>query len=265
MFDDIERMLGGLENTIRIPISIPLDDDGNLDRLCPHPQCRHAFKVLFDDWEAKVSNEKAFCPLCRHDAEPTDFNTPELDEYIGEVSLAHAAGLIDDTMSRMAQAFNATQSRNDFISVKMSYEPGARPVLMPPEAAEQMRQKFECEQCSCHYSSVGAAFFCPACGHNSSRSTFDQTVALVRKVLASIDDIAATVEKKPDSDSAKDYVRETLEGLVGRLIGAFQRLAEAVFDEHPHRAQFKPRRNVFQLPHQNLWVNSGSGRRPRLW
>ena len=145
MFDDIERMLGGLENTIRIPISIPLDDDGNLDRLCPHPQCRHAFKVLFDDWEAKVSNEKAFCPLCRHDAEPTDFNTPELDEFIGEVSLAHAAGLIDDTMSRMAQAFNATQSRNDFISVKMSYEPGGRPVLMPPEAAEQMRQKFECD------------------------------------------------------------------------------------------------------------------------
>jgi ribosomal protein L37AE/L43A len=83
----------------------------------------------------------------------------------------------------------------------MSYEPGARPVLMPPEAAEQMRQKFECEQCSCHYSSVGAAFFCPACGHNSSRSTFDQTVALVRNVLASIDDIAATVEKKLDSST----------------------------------------------------------------
>lgn len=215
MFDDIEQALAGLESTIRIPISIPLDDDGNFDRLCPHPRCRHSFKVLFEDWEAKVSNERAYCPLCRHEADSTDFNTPEFDEHVGDVGLAYAMGLFDNAMSHAAQAFNSSQRRNDFISISMSYEPGARPIVMPPEAAAQMRQRFICEKCSCRYASIGAAFFCPACGHNSARSTFDQTIAVVRTTLASIEAVAATIAEKVDNDSAKDFVHETLEGLIG--------------------------------------------------
>lgn len=262
MFGDFERALRGLDGSVEIPISIPLDDDGYLDRVCPNTNCRHEFKVLFDDWESKVPNDRAYCPLCRHNTDPTDFNTPELDAHISDVAQAYAAGVIDQAMTDAARAFNRSQPRDGFIKMSMSYHPGGTPVIFPVAAADSMRQRFTCEACGCRYASIGAAFFCPACGHNSARSTFDQTIELVRKNVAALESIRTTIANQFDDDAARDFVRETLEALIGRLVSAFQRLAEALFDELPNRAQFNPRRNVFQnvAESSDLWEQAGKGR-----
>ena len=262
MFDDLERAFDDLEGGVQIPISIPLDDDGYLDRKCPKDECRHEFKVLFEDWEAKIPEARAFCPVCKHQTEHNDFSTPELDAHIAAVGEAYVAGLIDEYMADAARKFNQSQPRNSFIQMNMSYVPGMRSIMMPLEAQEQMRQRFTCEQCGCRYASIGAAFFCHACGHNSARSTFDQTIALVRKNLVALESVSKSIAEKFDGDMAKDFTRETLERNVGRLISAFQRLAEALFDELPNRSQFKPRKNVFQNLAESsaLWQQAGKGR-----
>jgi hypothetical protein len=262
MFEDLENALRGLEQTVRIPISIPLDDAGYFDRICPDGNCRHEFKVLFEDWEAKVPEERAYCPVCRHESDPTEFNTAELKAYIADVAQAYAAGLIDQTMSEAAEAFNRSQPRNSFISMSMSYEPGAALIVLPATAADAMRQKFVCETCGCRYASIGAAFFCPACGHNSAQTTFDQTLSLVRNNLATLDTIAGTIADHSDLDMAKDFRRELLEASIGRLVSAFQRLSEAIFDQLPNRSQFNPRRNVFQNIQESsdLWQQAGKDR-----
>jgi hypothetical protein len=262
LFDDLERALRGFGGSFRIPISIPLDDDGNIDRVCPSIACRHEFKVLFDDWEAKVRDDRAYCPLCRNAAEPTEFNTAELDEYVAQATRNFAVGHLNQRMHRAARTFNSSQPRNGFIKMSMSYHPGTMPILMPIQAAEQMRQKLVCEKCGCRYASIGAAFFCPACGHNSASSTFDQTIALVRKIIGSLDAVESVIIDNVDKDTAKDYVRETLENLIGRLISAFQRLAEALFDELPNRSQFNPRRNLFQnlSESSDIWQQAGKRR-----
>ena len=64
-------------------LSLPIetDDDGYLDRRCPWGECNLDFKILSDDWSNFVSNEVAYCPFCRHEAEASDFITPEQLEY----------------------------------------------------------------------------------------------------------------------------------------------------------------------------------------
>jgi hypothetical protein len=262
MFDDFESAFDGLGGVFRVPICIPLDEDGYMDRKCPHPSCGHLFKVLFDDWETKIPEEQAFCPLCRHGTERNDFTTPEFDAYVGDVAQNFAAGLIDDAMSQAAQSFNRSQPRGGFIEMSMTYERGHQPIMMPFETEAAMRQKFACEKCDCHYASIGAAFFCHACGHNSARTTFDQTLALVRKNLLAFDSVSEVIGEKFDADMARDFLREFYEGSIGRIVGAFQLLAEAVFDELPNRSQFKPRRNVFQnlSESSDLWEKAGKGR-----
>ena len=77
MFDDVIRKLRQLERGVQVPINLELDDNGYLDRVCPSDECGTHFKVLFDDWRDIVRDEEVFCPLCRHDGESDEWNTPE--------------------------------------------------------------------------------------------------------------------------------------------------------------------------------------------
>ena len=82
MFDDVLRKIKQLERGVQVSIQLELDDNGYLDRVCPSDECRTHFKVMFDDWRNIVRDEEVFCPLCRHDAKASEWNTPEQLQYI---------------------------------------------------------------------------------------------------------------------------------------------------------------------------------------
>lgn len=246
MFDDTIRQLKKLgQEGSKVSISLPLDNEGYFDRRCPSEACQSDFKVLFEDWKQKVSNAQVFCPVCREEAKATGWNTPEQIKYIRQVGLNHLRGIIGKALSQDAQDFNRRQ-RPGFLTISMSYKPGALPLIVPISATEELRQKFTCEQCGCRYSSLGAAFFCPACGHNSAESTFSQAIETVRKSLAALPAIRQAVETVADADAGKNTVQGILEGSMERLVGAFQRIAEVFFDRTPAVTATRRRRNVFQ-------------------
>jgi hypothetical protein len=118
-----------------------------------------------------------------------------------------------------------------------------------------MQQRLACEVCGCQYASVGAAFFCPACGHNSAVTTFGSAVAAVRRQVESLASISEAVRRSAGPDAAEDTVRHLLENSLVKLAGSFQRFAEATFASLPHCAEVKYRRNVFQnIPESSeLW------------
>src|SRR5438067_112951 len=200
MFDNVIRELKKMEGGSQLPISIPIDNDGYLDRRCPSEACQADFKVLMEDWKAKVSDDQVFCPICREEAKATEWNTPEQQEYIRQVGINYMQGLIGQALSQDASDFNRRQ-RPGFINISMSYKPGTPTLVVPISAAEELRQKFTCEQCGCRYSSLGAAFFCPACGHNSAESTFSQTIETVQKSLAALPAIREAVRAAADEDA----------------------------------------------------------------
>ena len=63
MFDDILRGLERIPERQTISVDVVLDEDGYYDRTCPAPECRNGFKVLFEDWKAKVPDETAYLSL----------------------------------------------------------------------------------------------------------------------------------------------------------------------------------------------------------
>ena len=64
-------------------------------------------------------------------------------------------------------------------------------VLAPPEAAAPMRLKITCSECSCRYAVVGAAYFCPACGHNSANRMYSQSMQGIGQVVDALPGIRA--------------------------------------------------------------------------
>src|SRR5438067_13249128 len=140
MFDNVIRELKKLEAGTQLSISIPIDNDGYLDRRCPAEACQADFKVLMEDWNHKFSGAQVFCPICREEAKATEWNTPEQQEYIRQVGINHIQGIIGKALSQDANDFNRRQ-RPGFITISMSYKPGTPARIVPIRAAEAVRQK----------------------------------------------------------------------------------------------------------------------------
>lgn len=254
MFNKVQRELKTLERGVRIPITLPLDDEGYLDRICPAVSCQAEFKVLFQDWREKVRDEQVYCPTCRYEASASEWNTAEQREHIKSRAIAHVQNIIHRALSDDARAFNRRQQPG-FIQLSMSAKRGSPPIIMPIDAAKAMRQRFICEVCSCHYASIGAAFFCPACGYNSVIATFNQTIETVRNIVSMTASVRTVLATTFDEDIARDSMRYMIEDNLGRLVGAFQIYAETLFERLPKAAPIKRRKNVFQnlIESSSLW------------
>lgn len=229
-----------------LSVQVPVDDDGYFDRKCPASTCMADFKVKFDDWKDLVRDEQVFCPVCRHEAESGDWNTAEQVEYIKSQALAYFQGMITSALQKDAKEFNRRQSRSSFIKLALNVKPATLPVLVPPEALEVMQQQFVCENCNCRYASIGTAFFCPACGHNSVIRSFETTVKTVRATLAALPAIKQTLTMHQNKDAAENTARQITEDSFCRLVSAFQKYAEASFAQHPNAHLMTIKKNVFQ-------------------
>ncbi|HVX13311.1 MAG TPA: hypothetical protein VHC22_19155 [Pirellulales bacterium] len=258
MFDKLLRELKKLEQGVTVPVQLHLDEKGYIDRQCPSEECRADFKVLRQDWENKVQAHVSYCPICRFEAARTEWNTDAQREHLREAAIAHLKSTIGQAMQQDAREFNRRQLRGGLISMSMSVKPSQLPVLIPPQAGEALRQEFICDACSCRYSSIGAAFFCPACGHNSAQSTFAAAVRTVRESVLALSSIRSVVEAAADENAAENTVRQLLENGLVKLVASFQRFAEATFHDLPNASTFQVRKNLFQNLNEStsLWRNA---------
>ena len=135
-------------------------------------------------------------------------------------------------------------------------------VALPPAAAEPMRLKIVCSACECRYAVIGAAYFCPSCGHNPADQVFAQTVAGIRQSLATLSSVRTAIQ---DPDTAESLTRLIIENSLQNAVTAFQRCAEAMFSNIESAPT--ARRNVFQnlAEGSQLWqAVTGKGYRDHL-
>lgn len=242
-------------DVISLSVPIELDDHGYWDRRCPSDECGFSFKIHYEDFQEKVPDEGARCPFCGHAAGAYDFNTPEQAAYLEQVAVAQVLGTLTEQLREIAARFNRGQPRSGFITMRMDVSAPERTVSLPPRAAEAMTLRIACQACECRFSVIGAAYFCPACGHNSAPATFAQSLAAARNALAALPQITAAVA---DPDASAQVRRGIIEANLGTLVMAFQRWAEA---EYPHLPAAAPkiRRNAFQSLDEGstLWEAAG--------
>ncbi len=238
-----------------INLPIELDDDGYLDRQCPWSECGRAFKVMNDDWEAKVSVGCAYCPFCGHESEPSDFSTPEREEYFREAALAFMNQQLVRMLGDVARDFNRSMPKRGPISMRMDVSSPSVSVPLQPAAQDTMTMRVACERCECRFAVIGAGFFCPTCRYNSAGHTLEQAVAAARRALSVLPTVMDSIS---DADARDQVARHLIEAQIGNLVTAFQRFAEVELPRLP-ASEKPPRRNAFQniTEGDRLWSAAG--------
>lgn len=240
MFEDLIRALGSLDGR-QVSVSMPADADGYFDRACPSEACLFEFKIHEDDWRDKVRDEEVFCPFCRHGAPSDRWWTEAQIEHAKQAAFGEVSSEINAAMKRDADRWNRGQPRNSCLRITMSVDNKPRHIALLPAAAEPMEFKIACPACDCRYAVIGAAYFCPACGHNSVERDFARSM---KTQLASLDAIAHVRQAIEDRDVAENTIRTVVESGLTNAVMAFQRYAEALYLRKPGAAS--PRRNAFQ-------------------
>ena len=262
MFDDLLKELKKLERGRTVSIQMETDDNGFFDRECPSDDCLANFKIEFQDWKNIVRNDEVFCPICKHAAKKTEWNTGPQAEYIRKAGLADLKKRLGKAMKSDARKFNRSQPKNGFISMSLDYKPSHISIPVPAKAADVMTQQFSCTDCNCRYSSIGAAFFCPSCGKNSVLDTFFNSVETVERTIGAVDAIRDAMTGCVDENVAEDSIRHIFENGLVKIVSSFQRYAEALFDGLNNSGQFNVRRNLFQnlRDSDRIWRDAtGSG------
>jgi hypothetical protein len=109
MFDELLRQLDKLSRGVKIPVTVPLDEDSYLDRQCPAHHCRTQFKVHFEDWKAKVKDDSVFCPICGKEAPADAWNTSEQGQHLRNIAFAHIKDTFDRALAIDVRHFNSGQ------------------------------------------------------------------------------------------------------------------------------------------------------------
>lgn len=241
MFKETIDALRRLEGQTQASILIGDDEEGYFDRECPSEDCLFQFKIHGEDWKKKVRDQEVFCPNCGHSADSDKWWTKEQIEYAKQVGLAQIKASITGAMKRDAVNWNRRQPRNSFIKMTLKVDSEPQFESITAAAAALMRLKISCPACACRYAVIGAAYFCPACGHNAADQVFVQTISGIRHSLHALDAVRAAIS---DRDTAENTVRLIVENGLQNAVTAFQRCAEALFAGLPSAP--KARRNAFQ-------------------
>ena len=227
-----------------IYLTIKSDEKGYYDRQCPNPECNYRFKVYMQDWKDKFKDEAVYCPLCGHSDTSDHWDTEEQEEAINNIINSYVHSLVDKTIGKAFRDLARETRNNKFI--KVTYKP-ERPVTFvnnPIGQSKEWETEMECEKCGAKYSVIGAAYFCPCCGHNSAIKSFKNSLTSINKMLDSHLDMSALLKEKFDEDTAVSMMRKMLENSLGDIISAFQAFACSKYEELSGK---KGRPNDFQI------------------
>ena len=210
---------------INIPTTIRSDEKGYFDRECPNPECLYTFKINLKEWDEKVSGKEMHCPMCGHTASSDQWWTQEQlaeqKKIVENYVQYYAANMQNNMFKKMAQSTR----RNKYI--KITYKPGRRISFhnSPIGQREEWENEIICEKCGTQFSVIGAAYFCPCCGHNSVYRTFEDSIDRITKMLDSIPLMRQMLEKNNSKDDAENICRALLERSIGDIVSAFQKFA----------------------------------------
>lgn len=244
IFKNTINFLKEMQKTQNIKVQIETDEDGYYDKECPNAECLSKFKVFAEDWiNIIIANDKCYCPFCGHTTGYNSWWTTEQIEEGRRQAIESVSARLGKALEQDAIAFNKNQPKNGFFKISMKFSGRKNAIALPIEALEVMQQKNVCEQCGTRYAVIGSAFFCPACGYNSAKKTFNNAIDKVKAKICNMDKIKATISVY-SKDDAEYTCQSLIESSVSDLVVALQRLCECIY---PTLKNAKPlKKNVFQ-------------------
>lgn len=203
------------------------DDKGFVDHQCP--SCLSEFKIRLET--VTGDNASTTCPYCGHVAPNDEWYTETQIAQFREAALGFVEDRFDEALKPLSgyrtKTIRPIRRSQQLQHVSIESNGRYRVETVPLAAARALNQERHCSRCKCHFAFIGSAFFCPECGDNPSKETFEQSVAKIRENLTNLSKICEGL----DEDQAREVSRTLTEKGLQDLVTAFQRMGEHLYRE----------------------------------
>jgi len=229
-------------------VTIPTDEDGHMARECPSQECSPGYFKITPGTGIQSSQSVAYCPYCRHEAEPNDFATQEQIRYAKDMALREAHKGVNN-MIRDAFGLGLSGKKKlggGIFSMEISHKPGPLPYVHRP-FEEEVRRDVVCPHCTLNQTVFGLATWCADCGEDIFLTHIEAELAVTRLMLEDVERRQTQLGKRV---AAKD-LENCLEDAVSifeaamRLIARRAMIARGKSSEQIE-ACFKKLGNAFQ-------------------
>ena len=168
-------------------ITIPKDEDGRVARECPNTECSPGYFKVTPGTGITGGQDIAYCPYCRHKAEPNNFTTQEQIRYAKDLAIGEAHKGIDE-MIQDALGIGASGKKRmggGLISIEMSYKPGTPPHVSRP-LEDEVRRDVVCPHCTLDQTVFGLAIWCSDCGEDIFLTHVEGELAVTRLMVEDV-------------------------------------------------------------------------------
>ena len=171
----------------KMSFTIPTDEDGRMARQCPVANCSPGYFKIKPGTGITGGQVSAYCPYCRHSAESSDFATEEQLQYAKNLALREVQKGVNE-MVRDAMGLGASGKRkigSGFLSIELSYKPGALPYVKQP-FEDEVRRDVICPHCTLDQTVLGLATWCADCGEDIFMVHISAELAVTRLMVEDI-------------------------------------------------------------------------------
>jgi rubredoxin len=177
--------LGG--DRYEMNISVPRDSDGRMARECPDHECSPGYFKVTPGTGITENHLQAYCPYCRHSAEPNNFTTQEQQRYAKDLVMREVQknlnGVIKDALGLGANG--KRKFGGGLISMEMSLKESPLPHVRRP-FEDDVRRDVICPHCSLDQTVFGLAVWCADCGTDIFMSHINAEVSVTRQMLGDV-------------------------------------------------------------------------------
>ncbi len=240
------RSLGN--DQYHMSFTIPTDEDGRIARQCPMESCSPGYFKVKSGTGITGGQVSAYCPYCKHSAEPSEFTTQEQIRYAKDLVIRETHKGIND-MVRDALGIGTSGKRKiggGFISMELSYTPGTLPHVRQP-FEDEVRRDVICPHCTLDQTVFGLATWCADCGRDIFMVHVSAELKVARLMVEDVTRRNASLGKRV---AAKD-LENCLEDAVSIFEASIKAIVRRVFTERGETSeqiegQFKKIGNSFQ-------------------
>lgn len=222
-----------MSDELRIPVSIPLDDEGMLGRECL--ECKRYFKLKPG---TGLSIDHCHCPYCDYEGKSDGFWTPAQIEYAQSIAMNQAINqLIKPSIDELKKTFKDLErkTRNSFIQFKFKESRNNFSVPIKYYTEEELETKITCNNCGLVFSIYGVFARCPDCNQLNAFLIYYKSIEVTRKQLKMFS----------ESEMSDDIQGKSLSFLLSSCISAFDGLGKELRMRKPTAFPERPK-NLFQ-------------------
>lgn len=247
--EDGEHQIRSLGNDqYNLTVTIPANEDGRMARECPNSECSPGYFKVRSGTGITDGQSVAYCPYCRHEAEPTDFSTQEQIRYAKEMVLREAHKGVND-MIRDALGLGASGRKKlggGLLSMEISYKPGSLPHVHRP-FEDEVRRDVICSYCTLDQTVFGLATWCADCGEDIFLTHIEAELAVTQLMLEDVERRQTLLGKRV---AAKD-LENCLEDAVSIFEAAMRAIVRRTMTERGNSSEqiessFNKLGNAFQ-------------------